>query len=149
MLLNNSTFPFSHILIGHQKVVKKMLQSWQNGLFQKKSTPPPPRRMVRFFDPPSHPDFQGQRTPPPPLPPGFPLFFTSPKFILQAIENKTHVAFGCFIRYSFRSKPPLLPGFPAPSTPPPPARISTMLSVGGVWIFSGINQSNTLSGGHG
>ena len=48
--------------------------------------------MARFFEPTSHPDFQGQR---PPVPPGFPLFFTSPKFILKAIENKPHVAFGC------------------------------------------------------
>ena len=38
-----------------------------------------------------------------------------------------------------RSKPPLLPGFPEPSTPPP-ARISSVPSVGGVWIFSGITQ---------
>ena len=83
------------------------------GYFRKNQTPPPPpprRRMARFFDPPSHPDFLDHCDPPshpdlqgqsdPPGPPGFPLFFTSPKFILQAIENKTHVAFGCFRRYS-------------------------------------------------
>ena len=80
------------------------------GYSRKNPHPPPPNGWQGFLtpplhpdfldhcDPPSHPDFQGQR---PPLPPGFPLFFTSPKFILQAIENKTHVAFGCFRRYSF------------------------------------------------
>ena len=43
----------------------------------------------------------------------------------------------------FQVQTPLLPGFPESLTPPP-ARISTILSVGGVWIFSGITHFTTV-----
>ena len=103
---------FIQTVVGKQLTLRAKIHltacQTSNGLFQKKSTPP--RRMARFSDPPAHldfldhcdplsyPDFPGQR---PPLLPGFPLFFKNPKFILQAIEKKTHVAFSCFRRYSF------------------------------------------------
>ena len=66
------------------------------GYSRKNPPPPPPRRMAKFFDPPPTRISWISWTPPAPtwiskakdpLSPGFPLFFTSPKFILQAIEN--------------------------------------------------------------
>ena len=66
------------------------------------------------------------------------VFFGPIKEVLQSQRSKRS-RWKWPPKKNFRSKPPLLPGFPEPSTLPP-ARISSVPSVGGVWIFSGITH---------